>query len=327
LPTASLYPSNTLTIEFLFERGQSALASTSSNKPPSELFFAEPASDGSGYPEAAVLRTSEINLHGIPRLVALPRLDLLANAGFPFTRMADLSDTAVVLPADATLEQIGLYLDLLGSFGAQTGYPALGVTALEPAAGAAARGKDLLVIGTPEDQPLFGRWSGMMPVRYDGARMQLAGLGGLFERFENASWTYTGKSRRALEEMLSANAHPDAVVEAFGSPVESGRSVVAFITSRPRDLEPLVTILAGSVNTADAYGTVSVLEGGRFHSFHLTSGAYHSIDPSWREEIHYWILRYFWLLPVLIVLSAIPLAAQLRSWVENRAGIRLRAQV
>src|SRR5208337_1273685 len=65
----------------------------------------------------------------------LPNLELFANAGFPFTRLADLSETTVVLPSAPSEQEIETFVTLMGHFSRQTGFPALRVTVAGRAAG------------------------------------------------------------------------------------------------------------------------------------------------------------------------------------------------
>ena len=48
--------------------------------------------------QGAILRDSYLDLRGYPHYAPMPNLEIFANAGFPFTRLADLSETTVVLP-------------------------------------------------------------------------------------------------------------------------------------------------------------------------------------------------------------------------------------
>ena len=57
--------------------------------------------------KGAILKDSYLDIRDIPHLAVLPNLELFANAGYPFTRKADLSDTAVVLPDAAGPDEIG----------------------------------------------------------------------------------------------------------------------------------------------------------------------------------------------------------------------------
>ena len=93
---------------------------------------ADPCAPG-GRSSGQILDSSYLDLGGAVHYTELPNLRLFAKAGFPFTRMADLSQTAVLLPSAAGPEVTGLYLDLMGYFGAQTGYPALRVQVVSPA--------------------------------------------------------------------------------------------------------------------------------------------------------------------------------------------------
>jgi cellulose synthase (UDP-forming) len=51
--------------------------------------------------QGAILRDTYLDLRGYPHYAPLPNLETFANAGFPFTRLADLSETTVVLPGRA----------------------------------------------------------------------------------------------------------------------------------------------------------------------------------------------------------------------------------
>src|SRR3979409_285209 len=99
----------------------------------------------------------------------MPKLEVFAKAGYPFTRLADLSGTAVVLPPVPTSEEIGLDLGGLGFLGGQAGNPAVRVTVADPDQSHLLTDKELLVIGGVEDQALLKRWSDHMPVRLDMA--------------------------------------------------------------------------------------------------------------------------------------------------------------
>ncbi|MGP4763411.1 cellulose biosynthesis cyclic di-GMP-binding regulatory protein BcsB, partial [Klebsiella pneumoniae] len=81
------------------------------------------------------------------------------SSGFPFTRMADLAETAVVIPAGASAEEISLLLDLLGRFGESTGLPASGVSVTQGDSDAELEDKDLLVLATGSNQSLLERWA------------------------------------------------------------------------------------------------------------------------------------------------------------------------
>ncbi len=115
--------------------------------------------------QGSILRSSYLDLRGLNHLAAMPNLALFANAGFPFTRFADLSQTRIVLPPKASPGEIGLSLAILAYFGEQTGYPALRVEMGDSSD--LGQDADYLVLGTPDDQPAFEQLQSA-PARFRG---------------------------------------------------------------------------------------------------------------------------------------------------------------
>src|SRR5260370_38073906 len=105
--------------------------------------------------QGAILRDSYLDLLGYPHYAPMPNLEIFANAGFPFTRYADLAETTVVLPATPTEQEIEMFVTLMGHFGRQTGFPALRVTGAGPDTLAPGAKTDFLVIGSGDDPPGF----------------------------------------------------------------------------------------------------------------------------------------------------------------------------
>ena len=97
---------------------------------------------------AAIDENSTIDLSGYHHYIAMPDLRAFARSGFPFSRMADLSETQVLVPAKPTPMQVGILLDVVGSIAGQVGYPALGIRLIDDWKQAASADADLLVIGT-----------------------------------------------------------------------------------------------------------------------------------------------------------------------------------
>ena len=82
--------------------------------------------------------------------------------------MADLSETAVVLPQQPTPVEVSAFLDLMGNLGALTFQPVNRISVLRPNELSPLPAKDLLVIGTLAH---LGAASGLLarsPYRVDG---------------------------------------------------------------------------------------------------------------------------------------------------------------
>src|SRR5262249_34642057 len=151
LPTGRLQPyTNTLTVYFDFGAPQNA----------SRQY-------------ALIHRDSWLDLRALPHSVTLPRLELFADAGYPFTQWPDLGQTAVVFPDAPTDADYEALLDMAGFFGAQTGQPGTALTVSDAAHIASVADKDLVLLGTAATQPLLAEWGSVMPLQLSGGRSWL----------------------------------------------------------------------------------------------------------------------------------------------------------
>ena len=95
-----------------------------------------------------ILPSSTLNLTKLRHFTALPNLSYFVSSGFPFTRMADLSDTVVVLPKHPSKSELSTFLDTMAKMGAFTESPVFNVhvkqgLSFDPET----QGKNVLVIG------------------------------------------------------------------------------------------------------------------------------------------------------------------------------------
>jgi cellulose synthase (UDP-forming) len=310
IPVASLYPRNTLTIDFQYfdEAGR------------------RPA-PGPGAPSGLVLRDSELDLTSLAHFTRLPRLDLFAKAGFPFTRHADLSETAVVMPAAPSPEELSAFLQLAGFFGAQTGHPALRLEVVEAAQAERISSKDLLVIGTPASQLLYRKWEWLMPVRLGSREYALNRPASTWHRLLSFPVTAQGRARSRLQDLLAGSAPHGLLLQAFVSPLNPRRSVVAVSAAAPAGFAGLPVLIEQGQGDSTLDGNVAVESNGLFVSYQIPAGTYYLGSLEWREAIDFWVVRYLWILPVLVIMLALLLARATLRWADARAGARLRAEI
>ncbi|MEX3948542.1 cellulose biosynthesis cyclic di-GMP-binding regulatory protein BcsB [Paraburkholderia sp. EG287B] len=190
---------------------------------------------------------STIDLSTYPHYIAMPNLAAFAQAGFPFTRMADLSDTDVVLGANAGTQEYSTYLAVMGRMGDSTGYPARGVTVLRGQRIDAMPAKDLLVIASGADQAWLKDWAPYMPAAYNhGAQFSVSDLPGRVR-----GWFHANPRLDAAPGRLSlawTGPGVSAVLAGFESPKEKGRSVVMLVSNQPDGLKDAVAALLGVPN-------------------------------------------------------------------------------
>jgi len=188
---------------------------------------------------------STLDISGYAHHMAMPNLAAFGHSGYPFTRWADLSHTAVVLPDAPQVQELSSYLQLMGRLGEATGYPGTAITVVRSTQVAEVADKDLLVIATGTGQPLLTRWADALP-----AALPVERRTGLLD----ALGRLLGRVGSALPEMLrpAAAATPafsssglSAYAAGFESPLRNGRSVVLFWASEPALLQPGLDALLG----------------------------------------------------------------------------------
>ncbi|CAN7677166.1 cellulose biosynthesis cyclic di-GMP-binding regulatory protein BcsB [Paraburkholderia sp. SIMBA_054] len=204
---------------------------------------------------------STIDLSSFPHYMALPDLAAFANSGWPFTKLADLSQTAVILPVNANPSDYSLYLTVMGRMGASTAYPVTAVTVATAADVERLADKDLLLIGAPGQQPLLTTWEKDMPFSAadDSRRMQFSNVS-----FRIANWWHgdRGGVRTAGRADLSlVNSSGDAIITGFQSPLEKGRSVVALISAPGQSDTDLTNAMLDADLVQSIQGGLTVVRG------------------------------------------------------------------
>lgn len=241
---------------------------------------------------AAIDDNSTIDLSGYHHYIAMPDLRAFARSGFPFSRMADLSETLVIMPGKPTAMQVGTLLDTIGGVAGQVGYPALGLQLVDDWKQAAAADADLLLIGSlPEalsDAPNLGL---LLSAQRDWLLQgRSAGLPGS-QRFD------TGAVAASSRVAVSAQA-PIAAITGLKSPFHPQRSVVALLASSDSDYGLLRDTL-GDVGKLDAVaGSVTLVRSSgvtsQFVGEHYFVGA-----------LPWWLLLWFHLSEHPVLLAAI----------------------
>jgi cellulose synthase (UDP-forming) len=275
--------------------------------------------------QGSVVRDSYLDLRAYPHYAPLPNLEIFANAGFPFTRLADLSETTVVLPPAPTVEEIELFVTLMGHFGRQTGSPVLRVTVTGPEAMRSGAGVDFLVLGTGNDQPGFTKMAANLPVSLDEGKILVHDTAAFFVPLLHHAWWKLETAEHTESGDLTAEGIPDAVIEGIESPFDPGksRSIVAIHLKDAAAFEPFMTAFLAKQQGSEIAGTVSVQHGAEFQSFRIGSRVYHvGVLPWWTR----WSLRLMrapWLAAVAIFVLAILLAIWLRQGLRSKAKARL----
>jgi len=270
----------------------------------------------------AIEPDSTIDISGFRHFIALPDLAVFQASGFPFTRMADLSETAIVLPDGAGAAEYGAYLGVLGRLSESTGYPAINVTVAHADQAASLADKDLLVIASGDNQPLLRQWNDRLPVSLSGGN----------RRFDLSDWIYqawnwvvpnprpeTGQARNAVSFTTDG---ASVVFAGFESPLRSGRSVVAISATRPEGLAEAMDALIGEESMQSLQGSVSVVRGKEVESL-VAGPTYHVGSLGFLKGIQWFVARQPWILALLALLGIAILGVLIYAALRRRAASRL----
>ena len=307
IPVVDMRPfANTMTLKFAF---QPAPGEHCADAAPMNL-------------QGAVLRDSWLDLTDVAHLTMLPNLELVANAGYPFTRKVDLADTAVVLPNEPTVAELEMFLAMMAHFGAQTGYPALHVTVTNAAGMTNDGSRDYLVIGVAADQPALKMLNAVLPVGVSEGGLQIHDARGFFDRA--TWWRSAGADHVDAGELGTQGGLPDAVMEEIQWPARSGRSVVVVVVRDEAAIPGFVSaFLEGSQGQGIAK-SLSVLHGAEFSSYRVGSDAYRVGDISPMMGVTILFQEYPWLIAIVALAFCFLIAVMMRAKLRRRARERLQ---
>ena len=244
---------------------------------------------------------STVDISGFPHYAAMPNLALFANAGFPFTRFADLGETAIVLPDAADRAALEQLFFLLGRMGRQTGAAALAYRLIDTREALGARDVDLLLLSGAPSNELLEHWG-------QGLALVLGKFGRDYRQPGRAPSSMIGPGRR--DEAVSA---PNVVVQAngslaalmsFESRVTSGRTVVALVGTDAAAADSLVATLEDDGQVALIRGELAIVRSDGTQSF-SNGDAYYVGSLSWWQWLWFHFSRHALLLTLVALATAV----------------------
>jgi cellulose synthase (UDP-forming) len=316
IPLANMRPfANTMLFNFYF---QIAKKGNCQDTPPINL-------------QGAILRDSYLNIKGLYHWAAMPNLELFSNAGFPFTRYADLAQTRIVLPPQATGSEVGFYLSLMGYFGERTGYPAVRVQVADPSE--LGQDVDYLVLGTASDQPAFEKLNDKLPVAVHPNGYTIQDSSGIFHALEHKWWQVAemrpqwwwklGKDEGRSGVIESVGSLPDAIIQGIESPWAHERSVVTITLKQSESAAPFTAALWKVSESSDISESVSVLHGSTFTSYRVGDRFYHVGSLPWWEHLRHWFVQFPWIIVPFTFILGLFIVPWIRLRLDRRTKKRL----
>ncbi len=267
---------------------------------------------------------STIDVSGFAHYTALPNLDLFIDAGFPFTRYADLSETAIVLPDTTDTAALEELFFLLGRMGRQTGAVALAYQLLDASQAPSAKDLDLLILSSHASNDLLEQWGGDLPLEFTklGREYQpLAPVSSALPQPTSDARSDGGSSQRIAIRADGAL----AALLSFESPLRRGRTVVALVGSNADAEHSLLSALEDEGKTSLMHGELAVLRGDSVQSFRPDDVYYVGSLPWW-QWLWFHFSRHALLLIVMAMVIAVAVALLLYGGLQRRVSARLQGR-
>lgn len=244
---------------------------------------------------------STIDFSKYYHFLAMPDLRAFANAGFPFSRMADLSESIVVMPKAPNEGQVTTLLDTMATVGAQTGLPAINVTLTDDGTQIQNKDADIMVIGSIPDKLKDEKRIDLL------VQAAQSWVNTPLRQTEFPSIMPDINDRKASAQTAVTSQGAMAAVVGFQSPYNDQRSVIALLADSPRGYELLNSAMNDSGKRAAMFGSVSVIRESGVNSLRVGDVYYVGHLP-WFERLWYALSNHPILLAILAAVSVVLLA-------------------
>ncbi|KAA9000696.1 cellulose biosynthesis cyclic di-GMP-binding regulatory protein BcsB [Affinibrenneria salicis] len=220
---------------------------------------------------------SSIDFTGYRHYLEMPSLSAFANAGFPFSRQADLAQTLVLVNPTPTPAQVGVLLNTLGNIGAQIGAPALNVQLTDDWRQARDKDVDLLLIGA---LPAALRDNSNLNLLMSETE-SLVKKPRRQPRLATAALSADDRQPASLTAIRAEG--PLAAIVSFQSPYRDQRAVVALLADSVPASELLNEALNDSGKRAAIYGSVALIRTAGVNSLRVGDSWYVGYLPWWES--------------------------------------------
>ncbi|MCD8338980.1 MAG: cellulose biosynthesis cyclic di-GMP-binding regulatory protein BcsB, partial [Burkholderiales bacterium] len=227
---------------------------------------------------------STIDFSGLYHFAKLPNLNLFTVSGFPFTKYADLQETAVLIPLNAPSSVITTFLNTMARLSSQTGAPATKLTVLDHVDKSILSDKDILVFAETSSQI-----EGLQKMDPNLTLEQIQNK--IQEEF--ASNVYQAPGSYQIDE----NAGVAAIVQ-FESPYSSNRSVIALFGDGQDGSQILNSRMMYPLDLKLVGGSVAILKPNLEPASYEVGPAYYTGSLPWHQRVWYAMLDQ----PLLLVL-------------------------
>jgi cellulose synthase (UDP-forming) len=261
---------------------------------------------------------STIDLSKTERFTSLPNLAFFVNSGYPYTRLADLADTAIVMPDQLSPQDIEAYLELMGMMGDSTGFPVVHATVVTSSGVDQMSDKNLLVLGSIARQPLIARWVENGKLRVEGGHLRV-GMASAIDRVYTVLDPNAEAERERVDQLLVSQGDNLAAMIGLQSPLNSSRSAIIITGSSPDKLLTVINAFRNRDLNPSIQGDLMIAGSGRVTSFRI--GNEYSVGHLPALTKLRWWLGNSPLILILLTLIGVLIIALVAYWLLRRLAM------
>lgn len=247
---------------------------------------------------------STLDLSEARHFALLPNLSFFIGASFPFSQLADYSQTVLLLPQDPSVTQLETMMSLTAKAGESTGKSIVGVKTYlgVPAMRSALANKNILAVSSLNEMTFindvfhgthFSLSEGSVHVAHNS----------LYERISNWLRGDFDINTQKADRYLSSNQHWRGFIS-FESPWQSKKLVVMALATSDNELGKLPHDLRVRQVNADITGDVSVITDQSGARSFRTASQFSVGELSWLEKIMWYARAYSSLFAITVVVFA-----------------------
>jgi hypothetical protein len=225
---------------------------------------------------------STVDFSGFPHYIEMPNMRAFATSGFPFTRMADLSETTVIVPEHAPVEVLQTFVNLMGSLGQSSGYPGFKVTLTDKIDAQALEDKDLISIGVANTLANAMNVPNQLNLIVEAGERQIR-IPRKNEQQLRMNWVSGAEGNHAPSESISVDATGSfAAIYGMESPFTDNRSLISIMAAHPADFSTVDRALADSGKVGHMFGSVVTIRDDEIASHNVGEHYYVGKLPVWQ---------------------------------------------
>lgn len=211
---------------------------------------------------------STIDLSGLPHYIAMPDLQAYAQGGFPFSRLADLRETTVVLPTAHSTAATEAYLNAIAHISGITGYPGTRFQLVNDKDSDAIGDSDVLLISDGQASSLLEKWQKQLPALVEASAQSITLSQRALGQFLDL-WQGQKKAPPSSGHATFQGSGPLAAVAGFESPLHKKRSVVALMGNSAPALDLIAKNISNNVTNTRFMGDLTLLNDKDIASFRV----------------------------------------------------------